>query len=819
MAIYFCRASHGKVGSATPHYDYIHALNSYAYKKNEVVYSANFLPPWAENGREFFKMSDDYERANGMAYKEIKLTLPHEFSLKENIKLLNEFIENELGKQYYYSVVIHDKESNTKDINNIHAHLMFSTRELDGIERKGKHFFKQAYTKKPELGGNPKNIKWDSKNKVTLQDLRFSWEHTLNKHLERKKIELVSCLSIAEQYTKALQNGDLEKAKRFNRKAVNLDMKTFQKAKTGKPLTHKEQKKFTKFVKRCAIKTRLDSDYRETMASLEKRNTIKEKIVETEKKIITPKEYISDKFAGYLDIEKDILTVKKELEFVKSSSSFSAVKISAIGSLNKEYEGLHKELDKYIEDLTNITETNETDDLTRQIITEKIEVLQKRIDNIYNSLDPVNIGIAIQERIEFLEKKHAELTEKSETLSKQRAKLYKNPIMSKFELDKLVSSNQFGSILGTVVDLEWQLKNLNRDLNQTQKKLDPKELKETAKDIFTKGKYKKAKEDTEKCIDKINMIVREINGGMYDNRQDLLKEKIAENDFLRKELERLQSIRIDSFTGDNHFKVEKIENSLKEKLENRKNDLFIKRALIEQELKYYNLYLTSDGKNLDDVYVSKATQYSNEAKNAPYKEYIYTEARNVLREAFSMPNMKKLAYNKISKGTYNKIIKEYDNLETQLKQLEEQKESLSSFNPKNISIALEMKKISKEMEQLQTKYFNMINAIPEKELNEVIRELDKTRIKADKIIKDKYQEAKSSKFENNFKKNRVYEIKKELKPQTFENFKQKAKALHNQQDIGHSKCLFDDEDNLKNMSKYYLEKSHNEKDLEHDLGF
>lgn len=819
MAIYRCSVSHGKVGSATPHYDYIHALNKYAYKKDEIAYTANFLPPWVKNGSDFFKMSDDYERANGMAYKEIKLTLPHEFSIKENIKLLNDFIETELGKNHYYSVVIHDKESDKKDINNIHAHLMFTTRELDRIERQGKHFFRRANPKNPELGGNAKNIKWDSKNKVTLQDLRFSWEHTLNKHLEKKKLEKVSCLSLAEQYARALKNGDLEKAKRFNRKSVSLDMRIFKKAKEGKKLTPKEQKTFSKFVKNNAIRTRLESDYKEAMASLEKRNTIKEKIVETEKKIINPNEYISDKFAGYLDIEKEILTVKKELEFIKSASSFSAVKISAVGSLNKEYEALHKEMDKHIETLTNITESSETDDLTRQVITEKIETLQKRIDNIYNSLDPVNIGIAIQDRMESLEKKHTELTEKNEILTNQRAKLYENPSLSKFELDKLVSSNQFGSILGTVVDLEWQLKNINRDLSQTQKKLDPKEIKETAKDILTKGKYKKAKEDTEKCIDKINMIVREINGGMYDNRQDLMKEKLAENVFLRKELERLQAIRIDSFTGDNHFKLEKIENSLKEKLENRKNDLFIKRDSLEQDLKYYNLYLTSDGKNLDDVYASKITQFSTEAKNASYKEYIYTEARNVLREAFSMPNMKKLAYNKISKGAYNKIIKEYDILEKQLKQLEEQKQSLNSFNPKNVSITFEMKKIDKQMKQLQTKYFNIINSIPEEELNKVIRDLNKTKIKADKVIKDKYQEAKSSKFENNFKKNRIYEIKKELKPQTFENFKQKAKSLHNQQDVGYSKCLFDDEDNLKNMSKYYLEKSHNEKDLDHDLGF
>ena len=59
-------------------------------------------------------------------YREFKLTLPHELSLEENIKLVNEFIEKEIGKNHYYSVVIHDKESSEKGIKNVHAHLMFS---------------------------------------------------------------------------------------------------------------------------------------------------------------------------------------------------------------------------------------------------------------------------------------------------------------------------------------------------------------------------------------------------------------------------------------------------------------------------------------------------------------------------------------------------------------------------------------------------------------------------------------------------------------------------------------------------------------------
>ena len=129
MAIYRFNTNSGKVGSAIKHYNYINGKDKYGYKEKEIVYSYDFIPPNIDSYN-FWKCADENEPVNGRTYREFKLTLPHEFSLEENIQLVNEFIEKELGKDYYYSIVIHDKESSENGINNIHAHLCFLKEKL-----------------------------------------------------------------------------------------------------------------------------------------------------------------------------------------------------------------------------------------------------------------------------------------------------------------------------------------------------------------------------------------------------------------------------------------------------------------------------------------------------------------------------------------------------------------------------------------------------------------------------------------------------------------------------------------------------------------
>ena len=91
MAIFHLSFSNGKVGKGLAHFKYIMGEDRYSYKEN------------------FWHSADAYERANGRVYKEIRIALPNGFTKKENQDLLNKFLEKELGNNFYYSAVIHDK--------------------------------------------------------------------------------------------------------------------------------------------------------------------------------------------------------------------------------------------------------------------------------------------------------------------------------------------------------------------------------------------------------------------------------------------------------------------------------------------------------------------------------------------------------------------------------------------------------------------------------------------------------------------------------------------------------------------------------------
>ena len=150
MANYHLNISYGRVGKGGPHIDYILGQNKYVNKENEVKYTNHNLPNWCKSPKEFWIAGDDKERINGTVYKEIRISLPNELSHEKNIELLNEFIATILEGKYHYSVSIHSKESSyKKDILNTHAHIMFSPRELDGIERNKDIFLAKSLDRDP----------------------------------------------------------------------------------------------------------------------------------------------------------------------------------------------------------------------------------------------------------------------------------------------------------------------------------------------------------------------------------------------------------------------------------------------------------------------------------------------------------------------------------------------------------------------------------------------------------------------------------------------------------------------------------------------
>ena len=228
MAIFHLSFSNGKVGKGLAHFKYIMGEDKYLYKENEVIYEKHNMPPHL-SAEDFWQSADAYERANGRVYKEIRIALPNGFSKKENQDLLNKFLEKELGNNFYYSAVIHDKDSSEDEIRNVHAHIMVCPRKIDGIERDIKQFFSRYNSKNIEEGGALKDPYWNKKE--TLTHFRESWEETLNNALEKKNWRKVSCKSLQQQRKEALEKQDLDLVDFLDREPIQINNYTLKKDK------------------------------------------------------------------------------------------------------------------------------------------------------------------------------------------------------------------------------------------------------------------------------------------------------------------------------------------------------------------------------------------------------------------------------------------------------------------------------------------------------------------------------------------------------------------------------------------------------------
>lgn len=819
MAIYFCRLSHGKVGSGIPHYQYIHGLGKYSYKENEVAYKTEHMPEWASaNGEIFFQNADEHEGANRAVYKEIKVALPNEFSLEKNQEILEEFLKKELGKNYYYSAVIHDKEIENGVRQNIHAHIMFSTRELDGVERNNELFFKKANTKNPHLGGCAKNPKWDSNNKKTVEEIRLSWEQTLNKHLIEHDIEPVSRLSLKEQYQNALLEKDYDKAKLLKRKAINCKMQILKKVSADIPLNRSEEKQYKKYLKAKEIKYRLEKEYEQIITSREKVNEKKIELNSIQEKLNSinqPQEFIDKKFNSFIEIEQELLKLEKEIQMIKSASSLSAVQISAIESIHTGFEKLHKEQDFYIDKLNSLENAEEAEEEKIKQYTSKVADIQEKIDVIVKTINPDILNKLTAEKKVELNEKLTHIQSEKDHLRTVRENLYQQADINKIAIDKVTLNNKFGSSLEKLVDLDYNLKVLTKNLSRTEKQLDEKNLKETAKNILTKGEYRKITEELNRCIDNMNSIARNINGGMYDDRKDLLIKKHEEYANLKEKLEVLKSKenQLNKYLGKSHSKLMKIEKSMENKLKTRREKLLDERFIMLQEIQFYKLYLAEPKtQDVKEVFNSKYAKYKDQVEIAAHELSRLEKIHEILKENLSHANLKNLAYNKITKGEYNKVLKEYGTLEKQIKDLETVKNSLSRLNPKVLILNGEINKLEKQKEDLKEKYKTMLKEIDPKVFKETLKSLENHRAKTLGNIKKQIGKQKNIKFEFTVKKSTIYKLREEVYPYSFEKFKAKANTLNLFQNYrgtdysSHSRNLFDEEEERRKQREKEKEK-------------
>lgn len=203
MASYHCSVKVGAKGSGGTHSEYISREGKYS-KENSRRYEdlvstgSGNMPAWAQHDpTQFWHAADQFERANGAVYREIEIALPRELSDEENKSLVLDFVAQELGTRHAYQWAIHKPKAALEKGDQPHAHIMYSERTIDGIERDPEQYFKRYNSKNPEKGGCRKD---SAGTEERLLATRERWANVQNAHLEKHGHEArVTHLSLKDQ--------------------------------------------------------------------------------------------------------------------------------------------------------------------------------------------------------------------------------------------------------------------------------------------------------------------------------------------------------------------------------------------------------------------------------------------------------------------------------------------------------------------------------------------------------------------------------------------------------------------------------------------
>ena len=188
MATYHLSVKSGKRGKAKEHAAYIAREGKHGNRQvpDLITTEHGNLPNWAnDNPLLFWKAADDNERVNGATYREFEVALPTELSEEQNLRLVKELILQEIGDKPY-QFAIHSPKAALGNVDQPHAHIMFSDRKPDGVERSPSQYFKRYNSANPALGGCKKDSGGREPGvlKGELVSRRESWANIQNQFLE-----------------------------------------------------------------------------------------------------------------------------------------------------------------------------------------------------------------------------------------------------------------------------------------------------------------------------------------------------------------------------------------------------------------------------------------------------------------------------------------------------------------------------------------------------------------------------------------------------------------------------------------------------------
>ena len=620
MAIFHLSFSNGKVGKGLAHFKYIMGEDRYSYKENELIYEKHNMPPHL-SAEDFWQSADAYERANGRVYKEIRIALPNGFSKKENQDLLNKFLEKELGNNFYYSAVIHDKDSSEDEIRNVHAHIMVCPRKIDGIERDTKQFFSRYNSKNIEEGGALKDPYWNKKE--TLTHFRESWEETLNNALEKKNWRKVSCKSLQQQREEALEKQDLDLVDFLDREPIQINNYTLKKDKKyyneldiadwdnyiynkkvrdlKEELYNLLQKKKEQEIERSNILKNLKDinsairDFNKSDEEFKDIYSIQEDILmlEVEKKHIEQTINKTDEIKDLQKLEAKILSINlllkdkndlldKELEELKVGDLFEKKykelnkknfqndykrfleTQSEISKLEKGIEENKTKLENSKKITLNILTKGEYSKILREYKNEEQAEMLLKLEKRFSKGNNKNLYIKTKYN---LEKKYKEL------INAKTMELEKKRVLNNILEGKLDFKDKNNLIIETINSLQKDIANINNQIEKRElqiKSLEKVNIQVKIYDEISKGEFSKVTkqfEANEKEIDKLNEQLKNVNTFNFSLKNKIRAkieklEKENSNFAIRYE-EIKKSITNEKFNSLKEEYLHKIENGIK----------------------------------------------------------------------------------------------------------------------------------------------------------------------------------------------------------------------------------------------------------------
>lgn len=228
---YFENTPHGTRKNGTKlntktHYDYIFREGEYAHMENReedlAFTSYGNMPRWADHPGMFWEEAEAHrDKPDGRAYREFRFALQEEFTLAENMELVEQLLkETGIKDHHAYSYAIHDKAATfDKNHRNIHCHLMFNEKiiERDRPLSPDKFFNHYAVNRASEPTQGYRSSREFISKEMTLH-LRKRWAEMINEKFQEK--DLSTCISektLNAQREELVLSGQNEKAELLNR--------------------------------------------------------------------------------------------------------------------------------------------------------------------------------------------------------------------------------------------------------------------------------------------------------------------------------------------------------------------------------------------------------------------------------------------------------------------------------------------------------------------------------------------------------------------------------------------------------------------------